>query len=501
MVSVTTRTGKGSELTWAELDANFTGLADSVNTMTPQGVAYSTTIPLDGNKLMPRTLIASATQFALGGATEGGQCVIPVMSNGVVVPTFASGLTLDPSSDAWRSVNGALHKIYAYYEDGMAWCFIKDTGITSVSATALTVSGPSSGVVGVASSTITVQANGTLASTVTVAPSSTAAGSFSPSSGSLSSGGAVTFTYTPTDATAATLTFSAAGLTSATLAYTASAAPTAPGQVVGLTLGTATSSTQPLSWTAPSDGGASISDYLIQYSTDNSTWTTFADGTSTTTSATVTGLTASTLHYYRVAAVNAVGTGSYSASSSGSTSPASLTVVRMTSLVGITESGDATNGWNYTSTGNSSSYGGSNAGVSDKKLAAGTDGYFRHTVGSHAAGRSGPYIGLKTTQATGAFGTCLLGVYIESTDQSYRFNTGSTGAQVANGSAQTAATGDMVRLRRAGSSAYAEVSKDGGVTWITMNTWAGASTADVWCVLGFGNTLGPSNNIRGLGVV
>lgn len=34
MVSVTTRTGKGSELTWAELDANFTGLADGVNGLT-----------------------------------------------------------------------------------------------------------------------------------------------------------------------------------------------------------------------------------------------------------------------------------------------------------------------------------------------------------------------------------------------------------------------------------------------------------------------------------
>ena len=71
-----------------------------------------------------------------------------------------------------------------------------------------------------------------------------------------------------------------------------------------------------LSWNAPSsDGGASITDYIIQHSTDNSTWTTFDDGTSTNTTATVTGLTNGTLYYFRVAAVNSVGTGLYTTSS------------------------------------------------------------------------------------------------------------------------------------------------------------------------------------------
>lgn len=501
MVSVTTRSSKGSELTWAELDANFSDLAGAVNSLLPQSIAYSTTIPLDGIKKMPRTQISSATQFTLGAVADGGQCVIPVKSNGSVVPTFDAALNLDPYSDGWRNIAGALHNIYAYYEDGIAWCLIKDTGLTFNEATALAVSGPSAGYVNAASSNIAVTANGTLAAPVTITPSSTVAGSFSPLSASLSDGGNVVFTFTPTATGSAVLTFAAAGLTSATLSYSVSAAATAPAQVTGLTIGIPTSSTQPLSWTAPSDGGSPITDYVVQCSTDNTTWTTFADGAGTTTSATVTGLTASTLYYYRVAATNGIGTGAYSASVSGSTTSAAPTVVRMTSLVGVTESGDATNGWNYTSTGNSASYPGTYAGISDKKLASGTDGYFRHTIGSHAAGRSGPYIGLKTTQATGAFGTCLLGVYIESTDQSYRFNTGATGAQTANGTAQTAATGDIVRLRRAGTSAFAEVSKDGGTTWITMNTWTGISTADLWCMLAFGNTAGPSNNHRGVGVV
>ena len=58
-----------------------------------------------------------------------------------------------------------------------------------------------------------------------------------------------------------------------------------------------------LSWSAPSDNGSTITDYAIQYSEDNSTWSTFADGTSTSTSATVTGLTNGQQYYFKVAAV------------------------------------------------------------------------------------------------------------------------------------------------------------------------------------------------------
>jgi hypothetical protein len=71
-----------------------------------------------------------------------------------------------------------------------------------------------------------------------------------------------------------------------------------------------------LSWTAPTAGDSAITDYVIQYSTDDSTWTTFDDGVSTATTATVTGLSDGTTYYFRVAAVNSLGTGSFSSSSS-----------------------------------------------------------------------------------------------------------------------------------------------------------------------------------------
>ena len=71
-----------------------------------------------------------------------------------------------------------------------------------------------------------------------------------------------------------------------------------------------------LTWSIPSsDGGASISDYVVEYKTSSaSSWSTFADGTSTATSTTVTGLVNGTEYLFRVAAVNAAGTGAMSVS-------------------------------------------------------------------------------------------------------------------------------------------------------------------------------------------
>jgi hypothetical protein len=76
-----------------------------------------------------------------------------------------------------------------------------------------------------------------------------------------------------------------------------------------------------LTWSAPaSNGGKAITDYTIQYSSDSgSTWTTFSKTASTATSKTVTGLTNGTSYIFRVAAVNTIGTGSYSSNSSAVT--------------------------------------------------------------------------------------------------------------------------------------------------------------------------------------
>lgn len=74
-----------------------------------------------------------------------------------------------------------------------------------------------------------------------------------------------------------------------------------------------------VAWSAGSSGTSSISDYIIQYSRNNGSWTTFNDGVGTGTNRTVTGLTNGDSYEFRVAAVSADGTSSYSSSSSSAT--------------------------------------------------------------------------------------------------------------------------------------------------------------------------------------
>ena len=100
-----------------------------------------------------------------------------------------------------------------------------------------------------------------------------------------------------------------------------------------------------LSWTAPvSNGGLSVTDYTIQYSSNSgSSWQTFSHVASVATRATVTGLTNGTGYLFRVAAVNDVGTGLYSANSSAVT-PAT-TPGLPTTVVGIRGNGQVQLSW------------------------------------------------------------------------------------------------------------------------------------------------------------
>ncbi len=87
----------------------------------------------------------------------------------------------------------------------------------------------------------------------------------------------------------------------------------APGAPAAVTAAPAPSSVV-VGWTAPADsGGAAVTDYTVQYRAQGATtWATFADGTSTTPSATITGLTVGTTYEVRIAARNALGTGPWS---------------------------------------------------------------------------------------------------------------------------------------------------------------------------------------------
>ena len=73
-----------------------------------------------------------------------------------------------------------------------------------------------------------------------------------------------------------------------------------------------------LNWTPPASASG-ITDYYIQSSTDNSTWSLVTDPTSNDPTADIPNLTANTTYYFRVAAVSPDGAGEYSASVSQKT--------------------------------------------------------------------------------------------------------------------------------------------------------------------------------------
>ena len=130
------------------------------------------------------------------------------------------------------------------------------------------------------------------------------------------------------------------GIASSLISVVPATVPTVP--VITSDTHVATSVT--LSWSAPSDnGGQPITDYAVQYKLNSSsTWTLFSDGVSASLNATVTGLTRGSLYDFRVAGVNADGTGSFSNAWSAIPSVVPVVVTSLASPTHTTTSVDLT---------------------------------------------------------------------------------------------------------------------------------------------------------------
>jgi MinD superfamily P-loop ATPase len=100
----------------------------------------------------------------------------------------------------------------------------------------------------------------------------------------------------------------AVGVSKPSAVMTFTTLPVAPGTPSELTVKSVTSTSAAITWTAPTAGGAKISDYLAEVSTDNGqTWKTVVKTASSSTTLTLKNLKTKTSYLFRISAKNTVG--------------------------------------------------------------------------------------------------------------------------------------------------------------------------------------------------
>ena len=152
--------------------------------------------------------------------------------------------------------------------------------------------------------------------------------------------------------------------------------------------------------------------------------------------------------------------------------------VRFGTATGMTEGGDAVSGWSYT--GSASQWTTQFCFDADLSLAASEDGEVScKTNGSAAADSS--ILGFDTVNTTGYYTGYEYGIYGKGSTGFYVLVTAGTPNGVPGTDASRARVdGDLMRLRRSGTSIFAEVSSDDGANWDEIHEWTSASTAQLY---------------------
>jgi hypothetical protein len=443
-----------------------------------QDIAFATAIPLTqiGTSYMPQQSIASVLAFTpAANPVKGALVYLRLLPDGVNIPTFV-GFKEWGGSLGYLNTNRVLNEIQFFFDGSDSWFSISQAvGATAepITATAITMTGPDSGIVSTASSVFTIASNGTLVGSHTVTPSDAGGGgAFTPTSVTISSGSpSLTFTYTP-NATVATRTISAvdaAGLTApANITYNVTASATVPA-TMGAPGATAGDTTAALTWTLPSNGGAALTSITVTPFIGATAQAASTFGAAAV-SGSVTGLTNTTAYTFKVHANNSVGAGVDSAASN-SVTPVTAAGPRFASLASVAESG--TGPYTYTGGGGSAFSAASAMGVTH--LQSGVDGRMDYKVINEVTGNYPEFIFGLTASATAViYQSLAYGLYVGGSSSNYQIVTGGAigGATVATAHA----VNDIVRLERSGTVINIRVSKDAGATYTTIHSFAGAPT-------------------------
>jgi len=166
-----------------------------------------------------------------------------------------------------------------------------------------------------------------------------------------------------------------------------------------------------LTWTAPSsNGGNSITGYVVEYTPSGGAAQTVSTG-SATASYTVTGLTNGTAYTFRVAAVNAIGTGAYSSASAAVTPAGAFTPPGINGLALWLDAADANTLFDATSGGSLVAANGGVARWEDKS------GNGRHvtqsTAGNRPTRKTNQQNGLDTLLFDGSNDSLVGGDYLD----------------------------------------------------------------------------------------
>lgn len=291
-------------------------------------VPFSESVPLShgGNRYMPQTKVAGALNFTPAeNPVKNSWTYLRLVMNGTNLPADTGFQNL-PGHEGYTNTDNMLHMVQFFHDGYESYRSVNPLYIVASAATAVTLTGSTSGVVG-AATTFTVGTNGTRSASVTVTPTPVTGVTYSPTSVTLPPGTG-TATFTGTSATTGGKSVAVTnngGLTNpAAITWTVAAAATAPGAP---TIGAATSTgatSASVAGTAPgSDGGAAIDLYRATSSPGG------IAATSATLPVPVPGLTTGQAYTFTLAAHNSVNWSTESAASNSVTPAAAAAFPRL----------------------------------------------------------------------------------------------------------------------------------------------------------------------------